>query len=229
MYPLEEKIDGDYVELIHFLNALNKRYLLVSGKNTRDFEFYLADEFSNTLKIINSSKTQKELESNLNILFDHYDSKVADIIDGKGEMQEKVENIFKEIGKIKAEEKSKDCWEIKGISQRKIDEVSEGLLAEKKQLKNAVNNLHTAKEIMKDKEKLAMMLKANPVPQEEFKHRLIKAYEGYATDLRAHREKYHSLVLEYNEMLFENVAIAEINEKRKAIKHSVNNISMETA
>ena len=100
---------------------------------------------------------------------------------------------------------------------------------EKKQLKNAVNNLHNAKEIMKDKEKLTKMLKVSGASENEFKSRLLKAYEGYTRELRSHREKYHSLVLDYNEMLFENVAIAEINEKRSTLKHATMSVSMETA
>ena len=67
MYPLEEKIDGDYVELVHFLNSLNKRFLIVSGKDVMEFDAYLTEEFSNTLKLIKSSKTQKELDSNLKL------------------------------------------------------------------------------------------------------------------------------------------------------------------
>ena len=229
MYPLEENINGDYVELVHFLNSLNRRFIIVSGKDGKAFEDYIQNGFSDTLKIIKSSKNQKELESNLNLLFDHYEPKLADILAGKGEMQTKVENAFREMGKIKAEEKAKSEWQIKGISQRKIDEVSEELLSEKKQLKNAVNNLHNAKEITTDKEKLALMLKSSGMSEQEFKSRLLKAYEGYAKELRNHREKYHSLVLDYNEMLFENVAIAEVNEKRYSVKHTVNTANMETA
>lgn len=229
MYPLEEKIDGDYIELVHFLNSLNKRFLIVSGKDTKEFDAYLAEEFSNTLKLIKSSKTQKELDSNLNVLFEHFDSKVADILSGKGDMQTRVENVFKEMGRIKADERARSDWQIKGISQRKIDGISEELLGEKKQLKNAVNNLHNAKEIMKDKEKLTKMLKVSGASENEFKSRLLKAYEGYTRELRSHREKYHSLVLDYNEMLFENVAIAEINEKRSTLKHATMSVSMETA
>ena len=33
MYPLEEGFNGDYVELIHFLNRINKRYILASNKD----------------------------------------------------------------------------------------------------------------------------------------------------------------------------------------------------
>lgn len=229
MYPLEEKIDGDYVELVHFLNALNRRFIIVSGKDGRAFEDYLQNSFSETLKIIKSSKTQRELDSNLNLLFDHFEPKLADIMSGKGDMQERVERAFQEIGRIKAEEKAKSEWQVKGISQRKIDEISEELLGEKKQLKNAVNNLHNAKEIIKDKEKLLKMVVTSGVSENEFKHRLMKAYEGYTSELRAHREKYHTLVLDYHEMLFENLAIAEVNEKRYSVKSAVNAPTMETA
>ena len=49
MYPLEEKIDGDYVELVHFLNSLNRRFIIVSGKDGKAFEDYIQNGFSDTL------------------------------------------------------------------------------------------------------------------------------------------------------------------------------------
>ena len=230
MYPLEEKIDGDYVELVHFLNSLNKRFLITSGKSCAEFDNYLIEDFPKVLRIIKSSKTQKELDSNLNLLFDHFDSKVADLLAGKGDIQSKIELVFKEMGRIKAQEKAKTEWVIKVISQRKIDNLSLNSLSEKKQLKYAVHNMENAKEIINDKERLVAMMKSmENVSEAEFKNRMLKAYENYARELKKHRDKYHTLVLDYNELLFENVAIAEINEQRNSVKRVVKTESMETA
>ena len=230
MYPLEEKIDGDYVELVHFLNSLNRRFLITSGKSCDEFDKYIVEDFPNILKIIKSSKTQKELESNLNLLFDHYDSKVADLLAGKGEMQSKVELVFREMGRIKAQERAKTEWLMKGISQKKIDSVSESALGAKKQLKYAVHNMENAKSILNDKEKLAIMFQSMPnVTEAEFKNRMLNAYNNYAKELKKHRERYHTLFLDFSELMYENVAIAEINEQRNSVKKAVRMESMETA
>ena len=230
MYPLEESVAGDYVELIHFLNALNKRFLIISGNATDRFDDYLENEngFKSTLKIIKTSKTQKELESNLHLLFDHYAPKINDILSGKGEMHQRVDKVFQEIGNIKAQNKAKEAWVIEPISQRKIDKISEEMLSAEKLHKNAVCKVQDAKNIMKDSVRVKEFMQEYNQTPEQFRALFANMCENYRKDLLEKRKEHFAKILDYNEMLFENVSIASINEQRKS-KAKVAITGMETA
>jgi len=208
MYPLEEGYNGDYVELIHFLNKLNKRYLDVTGKSAELFEMFKTERYPVILKKIKASKDETEFKENMKELFSNYDEKVFECLNKSETISKGVEGIFMEIGKIKAEEKAKEMpLIVPMISPRKIDDVSMDLLSAKKQYKNAVANVHEMKNLLNGGLK---------VKGDEMKAQVKQACEKYLGDLKGSREKYFGLALDYNEMMFENVHIGKINEQRKA-------------
>ena len=214
MYPVEETFGGDYVEFIHYLTKLNRRYLLVAGKSTAEFDEFMKSDFMSTLKFIKASENEREYESNLNLLYEHFDDKVASILIGKGTMHERLDRVYEELGKIRAEQKAKENWAVPRINPREIDELSESILGSEKRHKFCMGQLSNTISIVKDKAKLAEMVKASGVKPEEFITRIKGVCEKYKADLQEAREKNLNLILDYNQMLFESMNIEKINEIR---------------
>ena len=212
MYPLEEGFNGDCVELVHFLNRLNKRYILASNKDAEKFDKFLKEEHPALLKTIKASKTEKEFNNNMKKLYSKYEESVCKNLTEGESVSKAVENVFMEIGSIKAEQKAKEMpLVIPMISLKKIDSVSMELLSAKKQYKNSVTMVHEMKNM------IASGLK---VSGEDMRAQVKQACEKYIAELKNSREKYMGLALDYNEMMFENVCIGKINEQRRAKTNS---------